>query len=84
MARGVFHMMSWNVLGLYDPSQKILVKNMLTSLQMQIHISMLWELHGDYFRLLAALTSILPNYHQVIATQHEGKGGLALLVHPKL
>lgn len=43
---------------------------------------MLQEIKVDGFRLLAALDTILPQYHQIIYAFNEGRGGVALIIHP--
>lgn len=48
-----------------------------------VHILLLQEIKDDGFQLSTSLNTILPNYHQIILASDEGRGGAALIIHPK-
>lgn len=82
MIGDMLQLLSWNTSGLCNPNRKILVPSLLTSLHSTIHILMLQELKADTFKLEFTLSYILPGYHQIISKPLEGRGSLALLIHP--
>jgi exonuclease III len=75
---------SWNVRGLSDPNQKVILKNWLGGLHKKIDILMLQELKADDFRLEVALAYILPSYQTVTSYPKDGCGGTTLLIHPSI
>jgi exonuclease III len=77
------HILTWNVRGLSEPHRKVIARDWINAHVPRLDVMMIQELKADDFCLKVALDYILPNFQQIIAYPDDGRGGTALLIHPK-
>ena len=74
--------LSWNVRGLESPDRKFIVKSFINRLSIP-NFLMLQEIKATGFALDITLDHICKDVVKIVSNHPKGKGGVALLLHPR-